>query len=89
LRDLARDVGRDPAELTVALIDGIVVTPRPLGADRAPLHGTTAQIVEGLRRFAAAGLDHLVAGVRSAGDPTYAGAAAALDAVAAEVLPAR
>jgi probable F420-dependent oxidoreductase len=87
LRELADAGGRDPGQLTVALIDGIVVSPRPLGADRSPLHGTTDQIVDGLRAFSAAGLDHLVAGVRLAGDPTYAGCVEALDAVATEVLP--
>jgi probable F420-dependent oxidoreductase len=87
LRELADSAGRDPSELTVALIDGIVVTGRPLGPDRSPLHGTAPQIVEGLQAFAGAGLDHLVAGVRSQGDATYAGAVAALDEVAAEVLP--
>jgi probable F420-dependent oxidoreductase len=88
LRQLAEDAGRDPSELTVALIEGIVVTPRALGPDRNPLHGTTDQIAHGLRQFADAGLDHLIAGVRTAGDATYAGCVAALDAIAAEVLPA-
>lgn len=88
LRHLAEDSGRDPSALTVALIDGIVVTPHALGADRSPLHGTAAQIIDGMHRFADAGLDHLVAGVRTAGEPTYAGCVAALDVIAAEVLPA-
>ena len=88
LRYLAEQSGRDSSELTVALIDGIVVTPHALGADRSPLHGTAAQILDGIQRFADAGLDHLVAGVRTAGDATYAGCVAALDAVAADVLPA-
>jgi probable F420-dependent oxidoreductase len=89
LRERADAGGRDPATISVALIDGIVVTPAPLGTDRNPLHGTPQQIADGLRRFADAGLDHLVAGVRTAGDPTYAGCIAAMDAVAAEVLPNR
>jgi probable F420-dependent oxidoreductase len=88
LRHLVEQSGRDPADLTVALIDGIVVTSHALGADRNPLHGTSAQIIDGIQRFADAGLDHLVAGVRTAGNATYAGCIAALDAVAAEVLPA-
>jgi probable F420-dependent oxidoreductase len=82
LRELAATAGRDARRLTIALIDGVVVTERPLGDDRAPLHGTVEQIHDGLERYAAAGLDHLVAGVRLAGDPTFAGACAALDAVA-------
>src|SRR3954469_17019343 len=68
LRNLAEDAGRDPRQLTIALIEGIVVTPEPLGADRRPLQGTAEQIVEGLRAYAADGLDHLIAGVRAAGD---------------------
>lgn len=82
LRSLAADAGRDPSSLTVGLIDGIALTERPLGDDRAPLHGTVEQILDGLRRFEAAGLDHLVAGIRRAGDATFAGAVAALDELA-------
>lgn len=82
LRALEGAAGRAHRPATVALIDGIVVTARPLGADRAPLHGTPEQILDGCRSFAHAGLEHLVAGVRLAGDPTYAGACAALDLVA-------
>jgi probable F420-dependent oxidoreductase len=87
LRAFAFDAGRDPDELTVALIDGIVVTPSPIIGQRLPLHGTPEQIVAGLRAFADAGLHHLVAGVRSADDPSYAGSVAALDVVARDVLP--
>ena len=87
LHVLAAEEGRDPAELTVALIDGIVVSPSPLGPDRSPLHGTAEQIVEGLGAFAAAGLQHLVAGVRSAGDGSFAASIGALDVVATDVLP--
>jgi probable F420-dependent oxidoreductase len=87
LHALAEQADRDPDELTVALIDGIVVTPSPLGADRSPLHGTAEQIVEGISAFADAGLRHLVAGVRSAGDGSFAASIGALDVVAADVLP--
>jgi len=83
----ATEHGRDPAELTVALIDGIVVSASPLGPERSPLHGTAEQIVEGLRAFADAGLQHLVAGVRAAGDASFAGSVGALDVIAADVLP--
>lgn len=82
LRDLEGAAGRAHRPATVALIDGIVVTDEPLGNDRPPLHGTPEQILDGCRSFARAGLEHLVAGVRLAGDPTYAGACAALDMVA-------
>ena len=87
LHAFASDAGRDPAELTVALIDGIVVSPSPLGPDRSPLHGTAEQIIEGLHAFADAGLQHLVAGVRAAGDGSFAASIGALDIVAADVLP--
>ena len=50
----------------------------PLGADRSPLHGTPAQVLDGLHEYAAAGLQHLVAGVRVTGDATFAGACRAL-----------
>ncbi len=83
LRSMALTAGRDPSSLTIGLIDGIAVTDRTLGADRPPLHGTAEQILDGLRRFESAGLDHLVAGVRRAGDPTFAGAVAAMDEIAA------
>jgi len=87
LHALAEAQGRDPSELTVGLIEGIAVTDSPLGPERNPLHGTPEQIVEGLHAFADAGLDHLVAGIRTAGAPGFAGSIAALDIVAAEVLP--
>ena len=87
LHDLARDTGRDPASLTVALIEGIAVSGAPLGPDRARLHGSPSQIVEGLHAFAEAGLQHLVAGVRLAGNATYGAAVEALDTVASAVLP--
>ena len=87
LQTLAAAEGRDPTELTVALIDGIVVSNSPLGPERPPLHGTPEQIVEGLHAFADAGLQHLVAGVRLAGDGSFAASVGALDTLAADVLP--
>ena len=85
LQTLAAAEGRDPTELTVALIDGIVVSNSPLGPERP--HGTPEQIVEGLHAFADAGLQHLVAGVRLAGDGSFAASVGALDTLAADVLP--
>ncbi len=87
LHRLAAEEDRDPATLTVSLIDGIVIADRPLEGEHKPLHGSTEQVAEGLREYAAAGLEHLVAGVRRSGDPTYEATAAAMDAVASEVLP--
>jgi probable F420-dependent oxidoreductase len=88
LRRLAERDRRDPDELTVALLAGITVTRAPAPSDRAPLTGTPAQIVEGLRRYREAGLQHLIAGVRAEGDRSPAATLAALETVAAEVLPA-
>ena len=87
LREFAHNEGRDTASLTVGLIEGIVVSNVPLGADRSPLHGSPSQIVDGLHEFADAGLQHLVAGIRLAGDATFDAAVAALERVAAEILP--
>ena len=87
VRAIATEEGRDPAELTVALIDGVVVSRSPLGPQRSPLQGTAEQTLEGLHAFGEAGLQHLVAGVRSAGDGSFAASVGALDVVAAEVLP--
>lgn len=87
LRATAEAEGRDPDDLTVGLIDGIVVSATALGPDRGPLQGSPEQILEGLHAFADAGLHHLVAGVRSAGTAGFRGTVDAIDAVAAEVLP--
>lgn len=87
LHEFAAQEGRDPAELAVALIEGIAVSDRPIAGERSPLHGSPDQIVEGLRDLADAGLRHLVAGIRTAGDPSFAGTVRAIDVVAAEVLP--
>jgi probable F420-dependent oxidoreductase len=87
LHQLAEAEGRDPATLTVGLIDGIVVTDRPIDGDRSALHGSTEQIAYGLRTFADAGLDHLVAGVRTSGSSTFEGTLHAMDAIATDVLP--
>ena len=85
LHSFALEEGRDPAELTVSLIEGLAITDRPLGPDRPALHGTPEQIIEGLQSFSAAGLNHLVAGIRLAGDPTLAGAKTALEIAAREI----
>ncbi len=83
LRELAAEATRDPTELTIALIDAVVFTERPIeGADRPPLRGTPEQIAEGLAAYRRAGLDHLVAGIRMAGDATLDGSLQALDLAA-------
>ncbi|MGH2602583.1 MAG: LLM class flavin-dependent oxidoreductase, partial [Dehalococcoidia bacterium] len=77
---------RDPAELTVAMMGAITVTASPAGNGRAPLTGTPEQIAEGLHQYAEAGLQHLVATVRSDGDPSLEGTQAAMEQVAREVM---
>ena len=79
LRELAAEAGRDADELTVALIDGIAFTDRPLDGERPPLWGTPEQVAEGLDAYRRAGLGHLVAGIRTSGDPSLD---ATLDALA-------
>lgn len=87
LRELAQAAGRRDGDLTIAAIDGIALTDRAIDVRRSPLHGSTEQVLEGLRSFAAAGLQHLVAGVRRADDPSYAGTLDALGRVGREIVP--
>lgn len=87
LHRLAEQDRRDPAELTVALMGGITVTRQPAPAERSSLSGTPQQIGEELRRYEEAGLQHLVTGVRMEGDSSLQATLAAMEVVAAEVLP--
>jgi probable F420-dependent oxidoreductase len=87
LRELAERAGRAPASITVALIDGIVLGEGLPVIEGASMRGTSKEVLEGLRSFADAGLEHLVAGISLAADPSFAGAVEALEQVAAEVLP--
>lgn len=88
LRTLAERDRRDPDELTVALSAAVTLTRDPAPADRNPLTGTAAQIAEGLRQYANAGLHHLIAGVRTESDASLAATLAAMETLAAEALPA-
>ncbi|MHC4670719.1 MAG: LLM class flavin-dependent oxidoreductase, partial [Planctomycetota bacterium] len=87
LRELAQQAARAPEELSVALIDGIVLGPEPLAPEGASLGGTPEQVLDGLRLFAAAGLQHLIAGISRAGDASFDAAVQALETVAATILP--
>lgn len=88
LRRRAESDRRDPAELTIAATAAITVTPSPAGDDRAPLTGTPEQIVDGLRQFEEAGLQHLVATIRADGDASLEGTKSAMEQVARAVMPA-
>ncbi len=70
LQQLCRRDRRDPDELEVSLLSGIRLTPQPIAdASRPLLNGSPAQIVEDLRRYAKAGLHHLVATPILEGEP--------------------
>ncbi len=87
LRELAQRAGRAPASITVALIDGIVLGQGLPPIEGVSMRGSSEQVLEGVKSFADAGLEHLVAGISLAADPSFAGAVEALEQVAAEVLP--
>jgi probable F420-dependent oxidoreductase len=87
LRRRAESDRRDPDELTVAATAPIMLTTSPAGGERSALTGTPEQIVEGLQRYAASGLQHLIATVRAEGDQGLDATLAAMEVVAREVLP--
>ncbi len=89
LRRFARLDRRDPDELEVQLSHPVHLHEHPLDGDRGPLSGSIEQVCEDLRRYARAGLRHLIGtpALRGAGDAweqTLAGARL----FAREVLPA-
>ncbi|HEY7295015.1 MAG TPA: TIGR03619 family F420-dependent LLM class oxidoreductase, partial [Dehalococcoidia bacterium] len=88
LRRLAERDRRDPDEITVALATNMVVNAAPAGSDAPPLGGTPEQIVAGLDRYHDAGLQHLIVDVRGEADASLPATLAALETVAARVLPA-
>ncbi len=59
LRDLARAGGRDPATITISF-KGPLKFEDGAGAGRSPLTGSPSQIVEDLRAYVAAGVEHFV-----------------------------
>jgi len=83
LRGLASTAGRDPAALTIAF-KGPLRFDAAAGAGRAPLTGSAAQIVEDLRAYVAAGVDHFVLDFSV---PAPNAMLEVLDRVAAEVRP--
>ncbi len=87
LQELAQRAGRAPGSITVGLIDGIVLGQGLTPIEGVSMRGSSEQVLEGVKSFADAGLEHLVAGISLAADPSFAGAVEALELVAAEVLP--
>ena len=89
LHQLCRQDRRDPEELEISLLSGIRLTPQPIAdTSRALLHGSPAQIVEDLRRYAKAGLHHLVATPVVEGEPeALTQVMQGMDMMAADILP--
>ena len=89
LRRFAQRDRRDPAELEVQLAHPVQLSEQAVEGRRAPLMGSVEQVAEDLRRYARAGLEHLVAtpSLAGAGTPLEA-ARAGLELFARELLPA-
>ncbi len=87
LRRLAERDRRDPEEITVALVHRLTLRDGAAAGGRS-LEGTVEQITAALEQYHAAGLRHLIADVRGGDDPSLAATLAALEAVAATLLPA-
>lgn len=87
LRELAERAGRSPETLTVGHIDGIVFGEESRGDEGASLSGSTPQILDGLRAYSDAGLQHIAAGVSVAGQYSFAATVDALERAAEEILP--
>jgi probable F420-dependent oxidoreductase len=85
LHQLCAAAGRDPGQLTVALIEGLALAERPVEGPPG-LRGTPEQLRAGLEDYARAGLDHLVAGVRMDDGPGLDATVEALEIVAREIL---
>lgn len=87
LRALCDAADRDFDALDVAHIDGLILADDAFETDVATLVGPPDRILEGLSRYANAGLTHLVAGVSRAGAASYDGVVDTLEEVARTILP--
>jgi probable F420-dependent oxidoreductase len=98
-RALCRERGRDPASLEISMnwilrpgAHGMRITPRAAGADRPVLTGSPDEIVSDLRRFEAAGIQHLVTLPRAMegaeGEPYVKRVLRGMEIAAREILPA-
>jgi probable F420-dependent oxidoreductase len=87
LHRLAELDRRDPEELTVALSTRVTLTREPAPPGGAALTGTAAQLVERIHQYADAGLTHLIAGVRAAGESSLGATLEAMETFARDVLP--
>jgi probable F420-dependent oxidoreductase len=73
IRQMARDVGRDPSALRMLIHGFVEITDRPLGADRPIFSGTLEQISEDVRACAKIGADEV------SFDPAFAPGGQSLD----------
>lgn len=87
LRRIAETDRRDPAEVTIAMLESVSVTRSPAPEGRSPLTGTPEQIVTGLHDYADAGLQCLIASIDGDGDRSLSATLAAMEVIAAEILP--
>lgn len=60
IAELAREHGRDPADLTITLRTFVRVTDRPVDGKRRPYQGSVEQIVDDLASAARAGVDEVL-----------------------------
>jgi alkanesulfonate monooxygenase SsuD/methylene tetrahydromethanopterin reductase-like flavin-dependent oxidoreductase (luciferase family) len=60
LRNIVKEVGRDPANVKVVARYNFAITPQPQGKDRAFFSGTLAQIKEDVTAIKAYGPDELI-----------------------------
>ena len=53
------------AGFTTSLRTTLQITDHPLGDDRTPMTGTAQQVIDDVRRYQEAGIDHMAVGPRS------------------------
>ena len=87
LRALCRDADRDPEDLDVGHIDGMILADEDFDSEQATLTGTPQRILGELERYANAGLTHLVAGISHSAGADYEAVCDTLERVASEILP--
>jgi probable F420-dependent oxidoreductase len=82
--------GRDPAEIVVSMLGPAVMIGRTPPPGTAAVGGSAAQIVEGLREYERAGLQHAIVlpSLPNTVEPSPAHTTEAMQFLAAEVLPA-
>ena len=85
VRGFARDAGRDPSSVSLAVCRSVELTPSPVAQEPDRLRGSAEQLAESLRAHAAAGVAHLALQFTA---PRWPDRAAQIERFAAEVMPA-